>query len=89
MATLQKQFADGGTLYVEYSGEGNGNATFTADTNDSIDREVSVVFTAADCDTITRRVWQEGKREVFDASDGDFLLADGGTFNVIKEKYYV
>ena len=29
-------------------------------------------------------VSQEGLREVFESSDGLFVLADGGTFNVLK-----
>lgn len=85
MAELQKQWTDGGLLTVTYDGSGNGSAEFTSETNESIDREMSVSFVdKSRAVVVERTVTQVGLREVFMASDGDFILADGGTFNVLK-----
>lgn len=80
MATLVKQWNDGGNLSVTYDGSGDGSAVFTSDTNEGIDREMSVFFKGAG-QSIERVVKQKGLREIFNE---DFILADGGTFNVLK-----
>ena len=80
MATLVKQWNDGGNLSVTYDGSGDGSAVFTSDTNEGIDREMSVFFKGAG-QSIERIVKQEGLREIF---NDEFILADGGTFNVLK-----
>ena len=80
MATLVKPWNDGGNLTVTYEGSGDGSAVFSSDENEGIDREMSVFFKGAG-ETIERKVWQEGLREIFNE---DFILADGGTFNVLK-----
>ena len=81
MAELVKQWNDGGSLTATYEGSGDGSAVFSSTTNEGIDREMSVVFKDASKKvSVERKVWQEGRREVF----GDFILADGGTYNVIK-----
>lgn len=80
MATLVKQWNDGGSLSVSYEGDGDGSAVFTSDTNEGIDREMSVFFKGAG-QSIERVVKQKGLREIFNE---DFILADGGTFNVLK-----
>ena len=36
--------------------------------------------------SVAQMVKQAGLRELFNASDGDFALADGGTFNVLKDE---
>ena len=78
---LKKQWNDGGSLSVSYTGDRDGSAVFSSDTNEGIDREMSVFFKDASGKvSVERNVKQEGRREVF----GDFILADGGTFNVIK-----
>lgn len=59
-------------------------ATFTSDENEGIDREMEVSFKAENL-TEKRIVIQEGLREVFLCKDGDFILSDGGTFNVLKQ----
>ena len=80
MAELVKPWNDGGNLSVTYDGSGDGSAVFTSDTNEGIDREMSVFFKGAG-QSIERVVKQEGLREIFNE---DFILADGGTFNVLK-----
>lgn len=80
MATLVKPWNDGGNLSVTYEGSGDGSAVFTSDTNEGIDREMSVFFKGAG-QSIERVVKQEGLREIFNE---DFILADSGTFNVLK-----
>lgn len=85
MAELQKQWNDGELLTVAYDGDRDGSAVFTSDENESIDREMSVSFVDKSRSVIVERtVKQIGLREVFNASDGAFVLADGGTFNVLK-----
>lgn len=86
MATLIKPWNDGGNLSVTYDGSGDGEAVFTSDTNEGIDREMSVTF-KGDGITVERVVKQEGMREVFNAADGAFLTADGGTINVLKDGF--
>lgn len=80
MATLVKPWNDGGNLSVTYDGSGDGSAVFTSNTNEGIDREMSVFFKGAG-QSIERVVKQKGLREIFNE---DFILADGGTFNVLK-----
>ena len=80
MATLIKHWNDGGNLSVTYDGSGDGSAIFTSDANEGIDREMSVFFKGAG-QSIERVVKQEGLREIFEEG---FILADGGTFNVLK-----
>lgn len=80
---LVKSWPDGGNLSVSYTGVNDGEAVFRSDQNEGIDREMTVTFKGAGQE-IERVVKQEGLREVFSCSDGDFILADGGTFNVLK-----
>lgn len=79
---LKKQWNDGGSLSVSYDGDRDGSAVFSSDVNEGIDREMSVAFKDVSGKvSVERNVKQEGRREVF----GDIALADGGTFNVIKD----
>ncbi len=85
MAELQKQWNDGELLTVAYDGDRDGSAIFTSDENESIDREMAVSFVdKSRAVVVERTIKQIGLREVFLPSDGDFILADGGTFNVLK-----
>lgn len=85
MAELQKHWNDGELLTVAYDGDRDGSATFTSEENESIDREMSVSFVDKSRSVIVERtVKQIGLREVFNVAEGAFLLADGGTFNVLK-----
>lgn len=86
MAQLVKQWEDGGSLIASYEGSGDGSAVFSSDVNEGIDRDIKVSFVDKSRKIVVEReVMQEGKREVYSASDGSFLLADGGTFNVLKD----
>ena len=83
MAKLVKPWNDGGSLSATYNGSGDGEATFTSDVNEGIDREMSVIFADIARSVMTeRKVTQIGKREIF---NDDFVLSDGGTFNVLKD----
>lgn len=86
MAELRKQWTTGdGSLTATYDGSGDGSAVFTSDSNEGIDREMSVSFVDASRSVVVERaVTQVGLREIFLHNDGDFTLADGGTFNVLK-----
>ena len=87
MAELNKQWNDGGSLSVTYDGDRDGSAVFSSEQNEGIDREMSVAFVDASRQVnVARTVKQIGMREPFVASDGDFVLADGGTFNTLKNE---
>lgn len=87
MAELKKQWSDGELLTAVYDGDRDGSATFTSDVNESIDREMVVTYVDKDRKvSVAQMVKQAGLREVFNASDGVFTLADGGTFNVLKNE---
>lgn len=75
------QWEDGGNLYVDYEGKGAGEAVFTSDVNEGLDREMSVTFSEGVHD-VEKLVKQEGKREIFEKG---FVLKGGGTFNVLKQ----
>lgn len=88
MAELVRQWNDGGNLTVVYDGDRDGSAVFSSDTNEGVDRQMDVTFKdVSGAVAHTRTVVQEGRREPFWGSDGEFALSDGGTFNVIKEGY--
>lgn len=83
MAKLVKPWNDGGSLSATYNGSGDGEAIFTSDVNEGIDREMSVIFADTARSVMTERVvMQIGRREIF---NDDFVLSDGGTFNVLKD----
>jgi hypothetical protein len=87
MAELKKLWSDGELLTIVYDGNRDGSATFTSDVNESLDREMVVTYVDKDRKvSVAQMVKQVGLREVFNASDGDFILADGGTFNVLKNE---
>ena len=83
MAELIKPWNDGGSLSATYNGSGDGEAIFTYDVNEGIDREMLVIFADTERSMMTeRKVMQIGRREIF---NDDFILSDGGTFNVLKD----
>lgn len=88
MATKTIEWGTGeGNITLTYTGQGNGSASISSDINEGIDREQSIkVETTVGDDPKSENVLvkQVGLREVFDPSDGEFVLADGGTFNVLK-----
>lgn len=85
METKIKWNEGDGYITATYEGSGSGSASISSDVNEGIDREQSIkVETTDKSKSASILVQQEGLREVFAPSDGDFILADGGTFNVIK-----
>lgn len=85
MKNVIKPWSDGGSLSVTYDGDGDGSAIFSSDVAEGIDRETTVIFRdRGKTIAVERKVLQAGRREMFVPSDGEFILADGGTFNVIK-----
>lgn len=74
---------NGDNLSVSYEGDGNGTALFDSDTNEGIDRETLALFVDESRNIIIERaIKQVGLREAFVG----FSLADGGTFNVLKNE---
>lgn len=53
--------------------------------NEGIDKVVEINAVNGD-KTAKMTLIHEGLREVFEPSDGGFFLADGGTFNVLKNE---
>ena len=87
MAELVKNWNDGGSLSVTYDGDGDGSAVFSSDVAEGLDREMTVSFIdKSKSIVVDRMVRQSGMREVFMGADGEFIPADGGTFNSIKDE---
>lgn len=78
-----------GYITAAYEGSGNGSASISSDTNEGIDREQSIKVETTAGDEPKREnilIKQVGLREVFTPKDGKFVLANGGTFNVLKNE---
>jgi hypothetical protein len=78
-----------GYITATYEGSGNGSASISSDVNEGIDREQYITIETTKGNKPKSEsviVTQIGRREVFLSSDGDFILADGGTFNVLKNE---
>lgn len=85
MFHFEKEWENGGSLTVIYEGRSDGDATFSSDVNEGLDRETTVTFVDySEQIRVECKVTQQGKREVFTCVDGEFLLGDG-TFNVVKD----
>ena len=85
METKIKWNEGDGYITATYDGSGNGSASISSDVNEGIDREQSIKVETTDKSiSATLKVSQEGLREIFESSDEPFVLADGGTFNVLK-----
>lgn len=67
------------------SGKGPGVVSIETDPNEGCDRSVEVTAATTKGSSATLTVTQAGRRESFAGSDMDFILSDGGTFNVLKE----
>ena len=89
MAEFVKQWNDGENLTVTYSGSGDGQAVFTSDTNESIDKGIDVTIRTTkgnNTDSKVVKVKQIGLREVLTDADGELLLSsEGETLNALKE----
>lgn len=66
------------------SGKGPGVVSIEAYPNEGCDRSVEVTAATTKGSSATLTVTQAGMREPFAGSDMDFILSDGGTFNVLK-----
>ena len=87
METKIKWNEGDGYITATYEGSGNDYASISSDVNEGIDREQFIKVETTDKSiSVTLVVSQEGLRDVFEPSDGDFVLADGGTFNVLKNE---
>ena len=78
-----------GYITATYEGSGSGSASISSDVNEGIDREQTLIIETTKGNSPKSEsivVSQLGMREVFHPSDGDFILADGGTFNVLKNE---
>lgn len=93
MATILREWDDSDSLAIRYEAdeeEGIGNATFLSDANEGTDREMTITFKGEGVSgeiVEERKVVQEGKREVFNGSDGTFYDADGNRFLGLKQEY--
>lgn len=72
----------GDILDINYSGSNSGDVVFSSDTNEGVDRSADVYFKGNGI-TVERTVNQDGKRETFYVTEGEFLVTEGN-FNVIK-----
>lgn len=87
METKIKWNEGDGYITATYEGSGNGSAYISSDVNEGIDRVQAVKVETTDKSiSATLVVSQGGMREVFKPSGGDFILKDGGTFNVLKNE---
>lgn len=88
MATVQIYWNEGdGAITATYDGSGNGTAIITSDINEGIDREQTINVSTTEGSNpknVGVVVRQAGWREVFAVSDGEFVLAESRTFNVLK-----
>lgn len=66
------------------SGIGTKAVSIEAYPNEGCDRSVEIIAATAEGLSATLTVTQTGMREPFAGSDMDFILSDGGTFNVLK-----
>lgn len=85
METKIKWNEGDGYITATYEGSGSGSAYISSDVNEGIDRVQSIKVETTDKSVSAElMVSQVGLREVFEPSDGLFVLADGGTYNVLK-----
>ena len=74
-----------GIVFEYATNSGSTSVTVSSSVNEGLDK--SVTFTVETTDGTKSEVItvnREGRRQVFNASDGQFKTSDGGTFNVIK-----
>lgn len=74
-----------GYIITSEGGSGDAAVPFSSIENIGIDRRQEVTVAATNGGpSVSLTIIQPGLREKFMASDGDFLLADGQSFNVLK-----
>lgn len=87
MEYITKLWANGDSLKIAYSGNGNGKAVLSTEINEGADREMEVkVVEPITGVTHTRTCIQIGYRLPLQGSDGIFMGSDG-RFLVLKEEY--
>ena len=90
MATKTIAWTTGdGNITLTYNGQGNDTVSVSSNINEGIDREQTINLSTTKGNnpkSVDIVVKQEGMREVFVASDGSFLLANGGTLNTLKNE---
>lgn len=84
MSKLIKWNEGEGHIITSEGGSGDASLPFSSIANEGIDRSQEVSITTKEGVAASVTVRQIGLREVFNAEDSGFLLADGGTFNVMK-----
>ena len=85
MGELKKLWKNGQSLTATYEGSGDGEAIFTSDTNEGIDREMSVTFKGGGVE-VERVVMQEGLREEIRTADNLVFKVKDGVFGVLKSE---
>lgn len=78
-----------GAITAIYEGSGNGSVAISSDINEGIDRNQNITIETTEGNnpkSVDVNVKQVGLREVFLPTDSEFILADGGTFNVLKDE---
>ena len=70
---------------MEYTGTGNESVSVTSSVNEGLDYSTTFNISTVD-NSISKDIVvnKEGRREIYNE---DFILQDGDSFNVIKEKY--
>lgn len=88
MAELVKQWNDGENLTVAYTGSGNGEATFTSEVNEGIDKEINVIVRTTKGNNVDEKnvvVKQAGLREEYITADGEvYMTADNEIYGCLK-----
>lgn len=85
METIIKWNEGKGNITATYNGSGDGPISFNSDDNEGIDREQNIeVKTTDGLISASINIKQIGLREVFNCTDGEFILSDNTTFNVLK-----
>ena len=78
-----------GDITAIYEGSGNGSVAISSDRNEGVDREQYINLSTTKGNnpkSVDINIKQYGMREVFNPIDDSFILADGGTFNVLKNE---
>lgn len=88
MAELIKQWNDGRNLTATYTGSGDGEATFTSEVNEGIDKEINVIVRTTEGNNVDEKsvvVKQAGLREEYITADGEvYMTADNEIYGCLK-----
>lgn len=75
-----------GIVFEYATNSGSTSVTVSSSVNEGLDMSVTFTITTSDgskSETVT--VNREGRREKFNASDGQFKTSDNSSFNVLKK----